>query len=138
MAEFSQDKTDASSNIVASGGLLVSIGAFATASCCALPLVFVLFGLGGAWLSIFDTFFEYRMYFLVPALLAVGIGWGLFVRKKLVVQPEACEVDGVCAKPSTDRFTVIVLSVSTVLVLGAYLIAEYQGLVTRFLFSLMD
>lgn len=124
-----------STRVAAAGSALTSVAAFLTASCCAFPLIFVILGLGGAWLSIFDALLPYRYYFITPALVAVGLSWGLLLIQRYRTG-RACRTDGVCARPATSRFAFRMLAVSTVLVIGAVLISEYQGDVTRSLFEL--
>ncbi|MDW3204522.1 MAG: hypothetical protein R8L07_03185 [Alphaproteobacteria bacterium] len=49
-----------------------SIIAAVTAACCFLPLMFMLLGVGVAWMTILSPFVEYR----VPILLLVSFGLG--------------------------------------------------------------
>jgi mercuric ion transport protein len=121
--------------LLAGGGLLASLGAFLSAACCALPLIFVILGLGGAWLAIFDEMLLYREWLLGPAALAVRAGWGWLAWQRF--RPAAaCAGDAACAAPTRRRFSVIALRAATFLVVGAWLMTEYQGTITASLFEL--
>lgn len=99
-------------------GLMAGLAALAGASCCALPLVLAMLGLGGAWLASFSLFIVFRPYIISAALLIIAIGWLLALRRT-----------------STAR-TRLALGVATALVCGALLISEYEPEITRYLVSL--
>lgn len=92
------------------------------ASCCAWPIILVILGIGGAWLSIFDVFFAYRLWFLVPAFTLISIVWGWVffrVKRKLPV-----------------RRLVYRSLFATILIIFAVLISENQGVIIKNLFEL--
>jgi mercuric ion transport protein len=117
-------------------GALLGIGALATATCCALPIVLATLGLGGAWLSLFDSLAAYRGYVLAAALAIVGAGWVAFLHRRRAVT-RACIAEG-CAPPPRRRATVVLLSTATGLIVAAWLAAEYQGPITQWLFALRE
>ncbi len=71
--------------------------AFASALCCAGPLLAVMAGVSGAGLA--STFEPMRPYFLGAAVLAVGSGHALLHRE----ERKACEPGRPCAAPATRR-----------------------------------
>ena len=58
------------------GGIIAAAGA---SLCCVVPLVLVLLGIGGTWISRLTAFEPYRPYFVGMTLLFLGIaGWKLY------------------------------------------------------------
>jgi mercuric ion transport protein len=74
--------------------LLVGVAAALGASvCCVLPLVLVMLGLGGAWVSSLSAMAPYRPFFVGLALLFLGVAfYQLYLQK-----PKACAPGEVCA-----------------------------------------
>lgn len=93
--------------------------AFLTTSCCILPMVLVLSGLGGAWLAIFSPIVAASLFILPLALLAVVVAWVVALRR------------------GSSRQTFIWLSTSSVLTVLAVLIFIYQEPLNTYLVSLM-
>jgi len=74
---------------------LASVGA---SLCCVVPLVFVMAGLGGSWLSTLRVFEPYRPVFMIAAVGALAIGyWQIFKA------PAACAAGDECAVPAVQR-----------------------------------
>lgn len=78
-------------------GLLAGIAA---SLCCVGPLVLLLLGFGGAWVSNLTTLEPYRPVFIVIALTALIIVY-FQLYKSVANQP--CAEGKVCAKPLTQR-----------------------------------
>lgn len=77
-------------------GALAGIGALSVSSCCALPMVFALAGIGAGWLGDLEAFSAYRPAILGVAGVALVVAWAVFVRRQ---RAAACAADGVCATP---------------------------------------
>ena len=83
------------SNLPVIGGVLAAIGA---GICCAGPLVLLLLGISGSWISNLTLFEPYRPLFLFVVVIAFGIAG------KNVYRPvEKCEPGSVCAVPETRK-----------------------------------
>lgn len=83
--------------LLAAGGVL---GAFATSSCCALPLALAAAGVSCAWIGTMTALAPLQPVFLTAAALCVGLGlWRMYGRR-----PPVCEGQA-CAKPGPRRLT---------------------------------
>src|SRR3546814_20525706 len=62
------------SAMVSRAGLVGSVVALLTATCCILPMALVLLGLGGSWIAVFRAVAAARLYIigLSPALTVTG------------------------------------------------------------------
>lgn len=96
-------------SLAASGlaGMLASI-------CCVGPLVLVLAGIGGAWVSTLVAFEPYRPVFLAAAALALVFAWRRIFRP--VVE---CAPGEVCAVPAVRRGQKVAFWLVTLFVLAA-------------------
>ena len=108
--------------LIATGGVL---GALAMSSCCILPLVLFSLGITGAWIGNLAALYPYKLYILVPTASFLAGGFYLAYRKPKVA---ACEGDGNCGTPISDRINKVVLWTSTVLVLAALAFPYYVPL----------
>lgn len=97
--------------LLAVGGILAALGA---ASCCVVPFVLFMLGIGGAWIGNLRALEPYQPLFAATALAAVGYGFYLVYRKQKVV----CE-DGYCASPRSKTLIKTGLWVALVLVVVA-------------------
>jgi len=79
------------------GGLLAGIAASA---CCVGPLVLLLLGFSGAWLSNLTALEPYRPIFIGIAFVALFIAYQRIYRPKL--EP-SCEQGDTCAKPQASN-----------------------------------
>lgn len=91
-------KNDFSGNVLAwlmGGGLLAAFGA---SLCCAAPLVLLLLGFSGAWISQLTAFEPFRPHFIAVVLIIyVWTAW-------LIFRPiSQCKADDVCAIPANRR-----------------------------------
>jgi mercuric ion transport protein len=94
---------------LAAGGM---IGALLVSSCCLAPLLFVLVGVSGAWISNLTALEPYRACFAAIALAFIGLGfWRVYLR------PRAACADGTyCAAPRSLMVIKTVLWIATALV----------------------
>ncbi|PCI91509.1 mercury transporter [Candidatus Aerophobetes bacterium] len=83
------------SNLPLVGGMVAAIGA---GLCCAGPLVLLLLGISGSWISNLTLLEPYRPLFIIAVLMAFGYaGWQIH-------RPiEQCQEDSVCAVPQTRK-----------------------------------
>lgn len=81
------------------GGLLAGI---ATSLCCAVPLILLSLGIGGAWVSNLTALEPYRPVFIVIACAMLVI---VYFQLYGTTDEPCCDEDKVCAKPSTQRLT---------------------------------
>lgn len=94
--------------------LLGAVGAAAAASvCCAGPLVLLLMGFSGAWMSHLAWFAPLR-----PVLMGLALAALLWVFKRIYYPSPAyaCEKGQVCERPQVQRATKIVFWTTSVLV----------------------
>lgn len=77
------------------GGVLAAVGA---SVCCVVPLVLVMLGIGGAWVSGLTAMAPLRPFFLALTLAFFGFGWYRLHRR-----PRACEPATPCADPKIQR-----------------------------------
>jgi mercuric ion transport protein len=104
--------------ILSQVGLVAAIAALVGASCCALPLALAWIGLAGAWIANLEIFVVYRPYITVFAMIVIGLGWAVAVRRRASLR------------------TLFVLGVATILIAGALLLAHYETDLTRYLIAL--
>jgi len=84
-------------------GILASV-------CCVGPLVLVLAGIGGAWVSTLVAFEPYRLYFLTAAAIALGFAWRRIYRPAAECAPgEVCAIrDDKAALDNVDAKVVVI------------------------------
>ncbi|HYZ25558.1 MAG TPA: mercuric transporter MerT family protein [Geminicoccaceae bacterium] len=81
---------------LAAGGML---GAFASMSCCILPLVLFSLGIGGAWIGYLTALAPYQPIFVAITLAFLGAGfWLAYLRPK-----RGCAEGEACARPLPGR-----------------------------------
>lgn len=107
------------------GGLLAGIAA---SLCCVVPLLLLLLGFSGVWISNLTLFEPYRPLFIVTALGALIIAY--FQIDKLVAN-QSCKESNICAKPATQRLYKglfwAVVTVVIVSIVSPYLILVIYG-----------
>ncbi|TSA38014.1 MAG: mercuric transport protein [Methylococcaceae bacterium] len=107
------------------GGFLAGIGA---SLCCVAPLVLLLFGFGGVWVSYLTALEPYR-----PIFILIAIALLIFVYFQLYKSTTAqqCDKNVVCAELSTQRlYKVLFWSVVTMVIISIaspYLISFVYG-----------
>jgi len=86
-------RSPAEAAALAAGG----VAALLAGACCLGPLVLVMLGFGGAWLSKLQAFERYQPVFVAVALGALAwAGWRIY-------RPAACAPGGACAVPWVRR-----------------------------------
>lgn len=94
--------------------LIASVLAAVGASvCCVLPLVLVMLGIGGSWVSTLTAMSPYRPLFIGLTVLFLGLAF-----YRLYLKPKACVVGEACANPSVLRRQRFVFWIVAGLVLG--------------------
>ena len=87
---------------------LASIGATA---CCVGPLVLLLLGIGGSWVSSLTALEPYRPLFIIGALLFVGVAF-----RKLYLT-EDCDGSDACAIAAVRKRQRLIFWLATVLII---------------------
>jgi len=91
------------------------MGALLASSCCILPLVLVLAGVGGAWIGSLTALEPYKPLFIAVTAIFLGLGfWHVYFRAK----PD-CEPGSYCERPQSSIITQAALWLGTLLVLLA-------------------
>lgn len=75
-------KVAGATSVTAGVGLLAGLGAFASVSCCVLPIVLAMAGIGGAWVRELPYLAFYRDPLLLAAAAPVALGWLLIWRAR--------------------------------------------------------
>src|SRR3990167_1855764 len=101
-------------NLWTKGSLIGAMVAAIVASlCCVGPLVLLMLGIGGAWISTLT-----HLEFLRPFGIALALFFLCIVFWKLYVTPSSCADGRVCATPRGLRFYRITFWVVTVVILA--------------------
>ena len=82
--------------LAAAGGIF---GAVAASTCCVLPLLLAVLGVGGAWMSGLRALAPYQPYFIALAVAAIGYGFYQSYWKPR----EACGEGEACAAPAPNK-----------------------------------
>jgi len=94
------------------------LAALASTLCCITPLIFLLLGIGGAWVSTLTDLAPYRMYFLVFAIISVGAG---FISAYKKPSPKDCIPGTICINPASNFINKLLLWIA-VLIIGSVII----------------
>src|SRR3546814_10856179 len=70
------------SAMVSRAGLVGSVVALLTATCCILPMALVLLGLGGSWIAVFGAVAAASLYIIGLAAALTVTGWVLALRRR--------------------------------------------------------
>ncbi len=82
-----------------SGSLIAGVFAGVTASACCLgPLVLLMLGISGSWISNLTALEPYRPVFIGVALVFLGLAF-----RRLYLVPQSCTGDAPCAAPDNLR-----------------------------------
>ncbi len=95
------------------GGMVAAILASA---CCLGPLVLVMAGVSGAWISNLTLLEPYRPVFIGVALLCMAFAWRQIYRAPAAAE---CEPGSLCALPQSNRVYRVMFWVVSALVLLA-------------------
>jgi len=91
------------------------IAAIAASLCCIGPLVLVMLGIGGAWVSKLSVMEPFRPYALGLAIIFLFFAWKKIYRAPATV----CTPGSLCAMPHTNRvYKVLFWSVAALIVLA--------------------
>lgn len=105
--------SDGVSKATLAGGLIAAIIASA---CCLGPLVLVMVGVSGAWISNLTLLEPYRPVSVGVALVFMGLAWHRIYRAPAAAE---CEPGTMCALPQTNRVYRVMFWVVSALVLLA-------------------
>ena len=104
------------------------LAGFAASACCVGPLVLLLLGFGGAWISNLTALEPYRPVLIGMALIALFIAYQRIYRAK---PEQPCEEGEVCAKPQANklykRLFIGVLVVVVISIASPYLVPLMYG-----------
>ena len=97
-------------------GALVAGGlaAILASGCCLGPLVLVMLGFSGAWMSNLSALDPYRPYFLGAALVAM-----FFAYRAIFRTTQACEPGDVCAAPPVQTSYKVIFWIVAALIVVA-------------------
>ena len=98
--------------LVAAVGML---GALAATSCCIVPLVLFVLGIGGAWIGNLTALAPYQPIFIAATLGLLATGYYLVYRRR----GAACAEGKLCARPLPRRGVKLALWAATTLVASA-------------------
>lgn len=87
------------------------VAAIAASICCVLPLLLVLAGIGGAWVSNLTALDAWRPWFAAMTILCLL--WAFWT---LYGPASRCQTDGVCADPKRLRRRRYWLWIATILI----------------------
>jgi len=91
--------------------LLGGLAAILASVCCLGPLVLITLGISGAWISHLTALEPYRPYFIVLALVALGVAY------RRIFRPAAdCQPGDVCAMPPVRTAYKMLFGIVAVLV----------------------
>ncbi len=105
--------SDRVSKATLAGGLIAAIIASA---CCLGPLVLVMVGVSGAWISNLTLLEPYRPVSIGVALVFMGLAWRRIYRAPAAA---SCDPGTLCALPQTNRAYRLIFWVVSALVLLA-------------------
>lgn len=105
--------SDGVSKATLAGGLIAAVIASA---CCLGPLVLVMVGVSGAWISNLTLLEPYRPVSIGVALVFMGLAWHRIYRAPAAAE---CEPGTMCALPQTNRVYRLMFWVVSALVLLA-------------------
>lgn len=108
------------SNLSLAASVVAGLGA---SVCCVLPLVLVMAGLGGSWLSTLTALAPYRPIFVVAAVAAL-----FFAYRGIFNQTEVCEPGQACADPRVQRRRKVAFWVVATVVVGLLTFPYYAVL----------
>jgi len=113
----SRGVADAERNADRRGGFFAAtgvIGALVASSCCIGPIVLLLLGVSGAWISNLTALEPYKLAFALVSIGFIGLGF-----RQVYFRPApACAVGG-CARPRSAVVTKTALYGATALVLAS-------------------
>ncbi len=92
------------------------IAAIAASLCCVGPLVLVMLGIGGAWVSNLAVLEPFRPYFLGAAIIALFFAWKKIYRDSAAT---VCRQGSLCVMPQSNRIYKVLFWIVAVLIVLA-------------------
>ena len=114
--KINAQRTDSAENprngLLATGGV---VGAILASACCVIPLILVMLGISGAWISNLTALEPYKPYVATVTLGLIGLGfWRVYFQPK-----PSCEEGSYCARPQSARITKTALWIGAAITLLA-------------------
>ena len=78
--------------------IYAGLAAIGASLCCVAPVVLLLLGIGGSWISTLTAMEPYRPIFVVATVVVMGIAF-----RRLYLVPASCDEGQVCANPTVQR-----------------------------------
>ena len=94
------------------GGVLAAVAA---SLCCIGPLVLVMLGMGGAWVSNLSAMELFRPYLMIIAIIFMFFAWKKIYR----AEAEVCTPGSLCAKPHTNNVYKVLFWIMAALIVVA-------------------
>jgi len=93
-------QVSASGDTPSSRGTLIAVivTGITASACCVGPLVLLMLGISGSWISNLTALEPYRPLFIGVTLLFLGLAF-----RKLYLVPQRCEIGTPCAQPANLR-----------------------------------
>ena len=91
-------------------GIFAAIGA---SVCCVGPLVLLMLGISGAWVSTLTTFEPFRPYLMAATFAFLTIAF-----YRLYLAPQVCKPDTPCADPIIRKRQRLIFWTASVLIVG--------------------
>ena len=113
-------ETKSKTNLPLIGGLITAL---LSTVCCILPLVLLLLGVGGSWMSSLTALEPYKPIFIGVAVLLLAVAyWQIFMKK------ENCEDGKICAVPENKKKYKIIFWIATLIILSSATITWWAPL----------
>ena len=107
-------------NLPLIGGLITAL---LSTVCCILPLVLLLLGIGGSWMSNLTALEPYKPIFICIAVVLLAVAyWKIFVKKG------DCEEGKVCAVPENKKKYKIIFWIAALTILSSATISWWAPL----------
>lgn len=75
------DHTDAADTQTARAGILGGLAALGVSTCCVLPVLLMLAGLGGSWIAVFGKIAAAGYYVAGASVLVLALAWVIALRR---------------------------------------------------------
>ena len=112
--------TKSKTNLPLIGGLITAL---LSTVCCILPLVLLLLGIGGSWMSNLTALEPYKPIFIGVSIVFLGIAyWQIFMKK------QECEDGQICAVTENKRKYKIIFWIAALTILSSATISWWAPL----------
>lgn len=113
MISDNHSKNSKDSKMLRSSIIVAIIAGVVASLCCVAPLVLLMLGISGAWISTLTRFEVIRPIAIFITLIFLGLAfWHLYLK------PTSCATDQSCAKPNLRRLQRVIFWVVTILLIG--------------------